>query len=59
MESFIFLRANFRGLWVFLLICDFVDEWVLVSVRKPALSKFVFMEDANSRGRASYEYHEN
>lgn len=30
-----------------------------VSVRKITLSKFVFVEDVNSWGRATHKYHEN
>lgn len=39
--------------------CNFVDVSVIVSVTKITLSKIVFIEDLNSWGRASHEYHEN
>lgn len=52
--------GTFRGLWMF---CLFVGMSFpgcvsfLVSVKKITLNKFVFVEDVNSWGKATYNFH--
>lgn len=61
-KSFNFMEANFRGLLVFWLIRGYVISWMrqfLVSEKKITLSKKNFVDDVNSWGRVTHEYHEN
>lgn len=56
-------RANFRGLWVFLLMRRNMILWmrqfsVSVGILLKSL-KFVFVKDVYSWWRATLEYHEN
>lgn len=61
MELLNYARGNFCGMWVFAYSwgCCFVDAPVFSFSKKDNSSKFVFVENVNSLGRATQEYHEN
>lgn len=61
MELLNYAGGNFRGMWVFAYSwgCCFVDAPVFSFSKKDNSSKFVFVENVNSLGRATQEYHEN
>lgn len=61
MESFKVL-GHFSWIVHVLLICGDVVSWMpqyIVSVKKMTLNKFVFVDNVNSWGKATYNFHKN